>query len=106
MPHFNWSVLTVSPSRFNLFGRYLHKPLLIDNYKFDIRIYVLVTSCDPLRIYLWKEGMARFCTEEYTAVRESNMGEATTTLNLHPHLTLTPTRGMHASHQLCDQQKE
>lgn len=53
--------------------RYLHKPLLVENTKFDLRIYLLVTSVTPLRCYLFKEGMARFCTDEYTAVKNSNL---------------------------------
>eukprot|EP00658_Telonema_sp_P-2_P022950 TRINITY_DN19196_c0_g1_i2.p1 TRINITY_DN19196_c0_g1~~TRINITY_DN19196_c0_g1_i2.p1 ORF type:complete len:500 (+),score=135.96 TRINITY_DN19196_c0_g1_i2:129-1628(+) len=53
--------------------KYLHKPLLMENKKFDLRIYVLVTSMVPLRMYLFKEGMARFCTNEYTAVKGSNL---------------------------------
>jgi tubulin polyglutamylase TTLL6/13 len=32
---------------------YLTDPFLIDGFKFDMRIYVLITSCDPLRIYIF-----------------------------------------------------
>jgi tubulin polyglutamylase TTLL6/13 len=45
---------------------YLHQPLLIDGYKFDMRIYTLITSCDPLRIYIFNEGIARFATQRYS----------------------------------------
>lgn len=44
---------------------YLKDPYLIDNLKFDIRLYVLVTSCDPLKIFLYHEGIVRFATEEF-----------------------------------------
>jgi len=38
--------------------------------KFDIRLYVLLCSCEPIKIFLYKEGMARFATEDYVAPKK------------------------------------
>ena len=53
--------------------RYIRNPLLIDRKKFDLRIYVLVTSCSPLRMYLFRDGLVRLCTEEYKRPSTSNI---------------------------------
>ena len=34
--------------------RYVDSPYLVGGKKFDLRIYVLVTSYSPLRVYLYK----------------------------------------------------
>ncbi|KAM9338193.1 tubulin polyglutamylase TTLL11 [Symphorus nematophorus] len=52
---------------------YIHKPLLIDKLKFDIRLYVLIKSLEPLEIYIAKEGLTRFCTEPYQEPSQKNL---------------------------------
>jgi len=46
--------------------------MLIKGLKFDLRLYALICGCDPLRIYLFKDGLVRFATEKYEGVDEDN----------------------------------
>ena len=61
--------------------KYISNPLLVNQHKFDLRIYVLLTSVDPLRIYVYNEGLARFASEPYDEQKVA------TGKNLYAHLT-------------------
>lgn len=45
-----------------LLQRYVENPLLINNKKFDFRLYVLIKGVDQVEAYICDEGIARFCT--------------------------------------------
>ncbi|CUI15229.1 Hypothetical protein, putative [Bodo saltans] len=45
--------------------RYISNPLLINGYKVDLRVYVVCTSFDPLRLYVYNEGLVRFASQPY-----------------------------------------
>lgn len=53
--------------------QYVSKPFLIDGFKFDLRVYVLVTSCDPLRIFVYEDGLGRFATLKYVDPSNNNL---------------------------------
>ncbi|XP_076849908.1 tubulin monoglutamylase TTLL4 [Brachyhypopomus gauderio] len=50
-----------------LVQKYLHKPYLISGSKFDLRVYVYVTSYDPLRVYIFNDGLVRFASCKYSS---------------------------------------
>lgn len=53
--------------------KYITNPYLIDGLKFDLRIYVLIWGVDPLRIYIYKDGLARFATHKYKKPSNRNI---------------------------------
>ena len=59
----NWE--SIKPTDQMVVQRYMMKPHLIDSLKYDLRIYVFVNGINPLRIYIYKDGLARFATVPY-----------------------------------------
>ena len=63
---------------------YIGNPMLLDGLKFDLRLFVLVTSvggsddAGPAQCFLCREGLVRFAVEAY---------EAADLANVHAHLT-------------------
>ena len=53
----------------------------MDNLKFDLRIYVLLYGINPLRIYVFEDGLARFATVPYEQPSKNNFN------NMYMHLT-------------------
>eukprot|EP00927_Polykrikos_kofoidii_P082165 TRINITY_DN8097_c0_g2_i1.p1 TRINITY_DN8097_c0_g2~~TRINITY_DN8097_c0_g2_i1.p1 ORF type:complete len:673 (+),score=77.30 TRINITY_DN8097_c0_g2_i1:180-2198(+) len=53
-------------SKRGVIQRYIPNPLLIDGFKFDLRIYVVVLSYDPLKVYINDEGLVRLATSKYS----------------------------------------
>ncbi|KXZ49179.1 hypothetical protein GPECTOR_22g769 [Gonium pectorale] len=74
------SIKKVNTAEPMIVQRYLTDPLLVEGHKFDLRLYVLVTSFNPLEAWMYEEGFARFTTLPYT-LDESELG------NMYVHLT-------------------
>jgi hypothetical protein len=50
-------------------------PYLLNEFKFDFRFYILLANLHPLTFYLYREGIARFCTRKYHCPTRHNLAE-------------------------------
>jgi tubulin polyglutamylase TTLL6/13 len=73
--------IKIAPGEQLVAQRYMTKPYLIDGLKFDLRVYALIYGIEPLRVFVFQEGLARFATEEYEGPQKGNLD------NLFMHLT-------------------
>jgi len=55
--------------------RYIADPLLIDGFKFDLRIYVMLIGIESgdMHAFIADEGLARFCTVKYEKPTKQNL---------------------------------
>ena len=47
---------------------YKKRPLLIDDKKTDIRVFVLITRLDPLEVYICEEGFVHYAKDKYEEI--------------------------------------
>lgn len=56
----------LQPAEAYIVQRYIDNPLLIGGRKFDMRLYALVTSYQPLEVWIYRSGFARFAHERFS----------------------------------------
>jgi len=67
--------------------KYVESPLLIGGKKFDMRLYVCVTSYQPLTVYMHRGGFCRFSMSRYSSDKSdlSNLGSHLTNVAVQKH---------------------
>lgn len=48
-------------------------PFLLNGFKFDFRFYILISDLQPLTVFIYNEGIARFCTKKYRKPKKGNL---------------------------------
>lgn len=77
------------------YQEFMDKPFLIDERTFDLGIFVLVSSIDPLRIYRYnQEVLLRFCPEPYYPFDAANI-EKYVVYDTHKHFFEMPSLNFH-----------
>ena len=56
-----------------LVSKYISNPHTINQKKYDLRVYILITSYTPLKIYIYNNGLVRFATENYEKGNYNNI---------------------------------
>ncbi len=62
---------TVEPKQNLVLQEYIANPHLLGGYKYTLRVFVLVTSLDPLRAWVFPDGLTKMATQPFTADRAS-----------------------------------
>ena len=59
-------IMNISKKKKMIIQKYLSNPFLINGFKFDLRMYVLLAGVDPMRVYIYNEGLVRLATAPYS----------------------------------------
>jgi hypothetical protein len=51
----------------------LVNPCLLNERKFDFRFFLLISSLEPFAAFIYREGIARFCTQSYIVPTKANL---------------------------------
>ncbi len=73
----------IKSKEYFVISEYINNPLLLNDKKFDIRSYVLVTNFNPLEVWVYEKGFARVCSEDYIKLEK----DLNPNNNLYKHLT-------------------
>ena len=87
--------------------QYIDDPMLLDGLKFDLRLYALLADVandggadsddgGPMRLFLYREGLARFAVDEYEPPTNENLR------NVHMHLTNYSINRKASNFRYCD----
>jgi len=55
----------VNVSKSSVVQEYIMEPALFNGYKVDLRVYILITSLDPLIAYVHEAGYAKLASQLY-----------------------------------------
>jgi tubulin polyglutamylase TTLL5 len=69
--HMVTDLAAVRPAPNLVLQEYIATPHLIDGFKYTLRVYVAITSLDPLRVWVFPDGLTKLTTRPFTLDRAS-----------------------------------
>eukprot|EP00698_Gefionella_okellyi_P000518 TRINITY_DN1046_c1_g1_i3.p1 TRINITY_DN1046_c1_g1~~TRINITY_DN1046_c1_g1_i3.p1 ORF type:complete len:1026 (+),score=213.48 TRINITY_DN1046_c1_g1_i3:234-3080(+) len=86
------SIADVNYGQAVVIQKYIERPLLIEGYKFDLRLYVLVTSFSPAEAFIYTRGFVRLSTVPFSLdmTQKDNKFVHLTNSSIQKHATHVP----------------